>query len=293
MEQITIGEGSSLAGRTMLEATLRQRFGVIVVGIQREDGRDGVQSLSRTRDAAGRLSRRARPADTCASSKRRPASPRVRSRFRSTMSARLLDGRRWRRRFAPRRFRTCTRSPRRPDGRPGLGIVLVGDDPASEIYVRNKVRAGSESGLWADLQRLPATATLDDLLGLVDRLNASDAHDGILVQSPLPAAMGATRRSACSTRSIPTRTSTASHPSTSAGWSRAARILMPCTPSGVIEMLGAQRYRDRRRRAVVIGRSEIVGKPMAHAAAAARCDRHDLPFEDAGPSRRRVQQPTS
>src|SRR6478672_2919789 len=73
---------------------------------------------------------------------------------------------------------------------PGLGIVLVGEDPASEIYVRNKVRAGTESGLWVDLQHLPATATLDELLGLVRRLNDSERHDGILVQSPLPPAMG-------------------------------------------------------------------------------------------------------
>src|SRR3954452_18656087 len=73
---------------------------------------------------------------------------------------------------------------------PGLGIVLVGDNPASEVYVRNKVKAGSDAGLWVDLQRLPAAAALDELLALVARLNASDAHDGILVQSPLPKAMG-------------------------------------------------------------------------------------------------------
>src|SRR5262245_62613001 len=73
---------------------------------------------------------------------------------------------------------------------PGLGIVLVGDNPASEVYVRNKVKAGTDAGLWLDLQRLPATASLDDLLALVDRLNASPVHDGILVQSPLPSTMG-------------------------------------------------------------------------------------------------------
>src|SRR6187455_2420967 len=73
---------------------------------------------------------------------------------------------------------------------PGLGIVLVGDNPASEVYVRNKVKAGTDAGLWVDLQRLAATASLDELLALVARLNASDRHDGILVQSPLPDAMG-------------------------------------------------------------------------------------------------------
>src|SRR5690242_10523183 len=106
------------------------------------------------------------------------------------MSARLLDG---------RAIAAAIRESVLPDvhaftaraGRPpALGIVLVGEDPSSEIYVRNKVRAGTESGLWVDLNRLPATGSLAQLLDLVDRLNASRVHDGILVQSPLPAAMG-------------------------------------------------------------------------------------------------------
>ena len=69
--------------------------------------------------------------------------------------------------------------------------MLVGDDPASEVYVRNKLKAGGEIGFRADLERLPASATLADTLALVDRLNRSAVHDGILVQSPLPKAMGA------------------------------------------------------------------------------------------------------
>src|SRR4051812_49868240 len=74
---------------------------------------------------------------------------------------------------------------------PGLGIVLVGDDPASEIYVRNKLKSAGDAGLRADLMRLPATARLADLLAVVEQLNHSELHDGILVQSPLPEAMGA------------------------------------------------------------------------------------------------------
>src|ERR1700730_5952579 len=73
---------------------------------------------------------------------------------------------------------------------PGLGVVLVGNDPASEVYVRDRLKAAGESGLCADLDRLPATASLAELLTVVGRLNRSDAHDGILVQSPLPANMG-------------------------------------------------------------------------------------------------------
>ena len=74
--------------------------------------------------------------------------------------------------------------------RPGLGLVLVGDDPASHVYVRNKIRSAPMSGFVVDLEQLPATASLDDVLGTVRRLNRSDTHDGILVQSPLPAALG-------------------------------------------------------------------------------------------------------
>src|SRR5438067_2291081 len=74
---------------------------------------------------------------------------------------------------------------------PGLAIVLVGDDPASAIYVRGKLKSAGDAGLRADLERLPASATLAELLAIIDRLNRSDEYDGILVQSPLPAAMGA------------------------------------------------------------------------------------------------------
>src|SRR5206468_12444188 len=70
---------------------------------------------------------------------------------------------------------------------PGLGIVLAGNNAASEIYVRSKLKSAGDAGLRADLERLPAAASLVDLLTLVDRLNRSDLHDGILVQSPLPA----------------------------------------------------------------------------------------------------------
>src|SRR5438105_3246854 len=100
------------------------------------------------------------------------------------MPARLLDGvtvaGRIRAELAPA-VAAFTARARRP---PGLGIVLVGEDAASEIYVRNKLKSAAEAGLRADLERLPATAPLSDLLGLVERWNQSEAHDGILVQSP-------------------------------------------------------------------------------------------------------------
>jgi methylenetetrahydrofolate dehydrogenase (NADP+) / methenyltetrahydrofolate cyclohydrolase len=146
---------------------------------------------------------------------------------------------------------------------PGLGIVLVGEDPASEVYVRNKVKAGTESGLWVDLQRLPAAATLGDLLELVHRLNASDRHDGILVQSPLPAAMGKGASQHVFDTIDPAKDVDGFHPINVGRLVQGRAHLAPCTPSGVIEMLVRNEIRIGGSRAVIIGRSEIVGKPMA------------------------------
>jgi len=146
---------------------------------------------------------------------------------------------------------------------PCLGIVLVGNDPASEIYVRNKVKAGTESGLLVDLQRLPDTASRDDLLTLVARLNSSDAHDGILVQAPLPAAMGRGAAQAVFDAIDPAKDVDGFSPVSVGRLVQGRALLAPCTPSGVIEMLDRSGIAIAGTRAVVIGRSEIVGKPMA------------------------------
>jgi methylenetetrahydrofolate dehydrogenase (NADP+)/methenyltetrahydrofolate cyclohydrolase len=146
---------------------------------------------------------------------------------------------------------------------PGLGIVLVGDNPASEIYVRNKVRAGTEAGIRVDLERLPETATLDDLLALVERLNRSREHDGILVQAPLPAAMGKGATQRVFDAIDPAKDVDGFHPANVGRLVQGRAILAPCTPTGIIEMLERSGVRIAGTRAVVIGRSEIVGKPMA------------------------------
>jgi methylenetetrahydrofolate dehydrogenase (NADP+) / methenyltetrahydrofolate cyclohydrolase len=146
---------------------------------------------------------------------------------------------------------------------PGLGIVLVGDDPASEIYVRNKVKAGSESGLRVDLFRLPATASLTELLALVERLNASADHDGILVQAPLPATMGKHASQRVFDTIDPAKDVDGFHPTSVGKLVQGRAHLAPCTPSGVIRMLDRFDIRIAGARAVVLGRSEIVGKPMA------------------------------
>ena len=146
---------------------------------------------------------------------------------------------------------------------PGLGIVLVGENPASEVYVRNKVKAGTEAGLWVDLQRLPAQASLDELLQLVERLNTSQRHDGILVQSPLPDAMGKHAAQRVFDAIDPDKDVDGFHPANVGKLVQGRAHLKPCTPSGVIEMLDRSGLAIAGTHAVVIGRSEIVGKPMA------------------------------
>ena len=146
---------------------------------------------------------------------------------------------------------------------PGLGIVLVGEDPASEIYVRSKLKSAGEAGLRADLLRLPASATLNELLEVVQGLNRSEVHDGILVQSPLPKAMGpdAERRMFDAIR--PDKDVDGFHPTSVGRLVQNRARLVPCTPAGVIELLERSGIPIAGARAVVLGRSDIVGKPMA------------------------------
>ena len=146
---------------------------------------------------------------------------------------------------------------------PGLGIVLVGDDPASDIYVRGKVRAAGEVGLRADLERLPAATSLAELLDVVDRLNRSDAHDGILVQSPLPAALGDDAERRVFDAIHPDKDVDGFHPVNVGRLVQNRATLVGGTPSGVIELLERSKIPVAGARAVVIGRSDIVGKPMA------------------------------
>src|SRR5919202_5978912 len=179
------------------------------------------------------------------------------------MPARVLDGtavaNQIRAELAPRAAEFSARAGRPP----GLGIVLVGNDPASEIYVRSKLKSAGDAGLRADLERLPPTASLGDLLAVVERLNASDAHDGILVQSPLPAAMGGEAERRVFDAVLPEKDVDGLHPVNVGRLVQNRGALVACTPSGVIELLVRSGVTIAGARAAVIGRSDIVGKPMA------------------------------
>jgi methylenetetrahydrofolate dehydrogenase (NADP+)/methenyltetrahydrofolate cyclohydrolase len=179
------------------------------------------------------------------------------------MSARLLDGvavaNAIRAEIRPA-VETFTARAGRP---PGLGLVLVGNHPASELYVTTKMKSAGETGLRADIERLPATATLDQLLRIVDRLNRSDAHDGILVQSPLPEAMGADAARRVFDALSPQKDVDGFHPANLGRLVQNRPALVACTPLGIIELLERSKIPIAGTRAVVIGRSDIVGKPMA------------------------------
>jgi methylenetetrahydrofolate dehydrogenase (NADP+)/methenyltetrahydrofolate cyclohydrolase len=146
---------------------------------------------------------------------------------------------------------------------PGLVIVLVGDDPASEVYVRNKLKTAEESGMSVALKRLPSATPLAAVLQTVKELNANPAVDGILVQSPLPKALGDSAEQQVFD-TISTAKDVDGFSPVSAGFLAQNRPgFVPCTPAGVIEMLDRCGIPVEGKRAVVIGRSEIVGKPMA------------------------------
>ena len=146
---------------------------------------------------------------------------------------------------------------------PGLGVVLVGDDPASDIYVRNKLKAAGEIGFRADLHRLPATTTIEELAALVEELNQSDRHDAILVQSPLPAAMGPEAERRIFDTISPDKDVDGFHAINVGRLVQNRSGIAAGTPSGVMELLRRSSIPIAGRHAVVIGRSDIVGKPMA------------------------------
>ena len=146
---------------------------------------------------------------------------------------------------------------------PGLGIVLAGNDGGSEIYVRNKMQACAALGVTAVLERLPEEASVDEVLALVDRFNATETLDGILVQSPLPAGMGGDAEQRVFDAIDPAKDVDGFHPVNVGRLVQKRPGLAPGTPSGVIELLDRADIPIAGQRAVVIGRSDIVGKPMA------------------------------
>jgi methylenetetrahydrofolate dehydrogenase (NADP+) / methenyltetrahydrofolate cyclohydrolase len=149
---------------------------------------------------------------------------------------------------------------RRHGIRPGLTVVLVGNHPASEVYVRNKVKTSAALGIKSESIAPPATVTTEEMLALISELNARDDVDGILIQLPLPPHVDAKRLLEAVS---PEKDVDGFHPVNVGRLQSGQPSLAPCTPAGIIQMLKRSGIPIAGRHAVVVGRSDIVGKPMA------------------------------
>ena len=184
------------------------------------------------------------------------------------MSAKILDGKAI---AADLRQQIKSRVDQRVaagERRPGLAVVLVGENPASQVYVRNKRKSCDEVGFHSVSHDLPADTAQDELLALIDRLNHEEAIDGILVQLPLPEQID---EEAVIERILPTKDVDGFHPYNVGRLALKMPILRPCTPKGVMTMLERTGQKLEGLDAVIIGQSNIVGRPMALELLAARC----------------------
>ena len=176
------------------------------------------------------------------------------------MTARLIDGRQVAadlQRDLKARIENRIAAGRR---RPGLAVVMVGEDPASAIYVRNKRKACESAGIRSVAYDLPGDTTQDALDALIRGLNDDPAIDGILVQLPLPEQLDARR---VIEAIAPAKDVDGFHPYNIGRLAQRIPLLRPCTPAGVMELLLRHDIPVRGRRAVVVGASNIVGRPMA------------------------------
>ncbi len=143
---------------------------------------------------------------------------------------------------------------------PGLAVVLVGEDPASQVYVRNKAKACEDLGYYSEVHRLEADTSEEDLLALVNKLNEQENINGILVQLPLP---GHIEEKAIINAISPEKDVDGFHPVNVGNLVIGDDSLLPCTPAGVIELIKRTGLEMSGKHAVVIGRSNIVGKPVS------------------------------
>jgi len=176
------------------------------------------------------------------------------------MSARIIDGKAAAADVRARVAEVAADFTRQTGRQPGLATVLVGEDPASAVYVRSKGKATGEAGMASFAHKLPDTTSEAKLLDLVDELNRDDTVDGILVQLPLPPQIDASRVIAAID---PAKDVDGFHPMNAGRLATGLDALVPCTPYGCLYLLKQELGSLSGKEAVVIGRSNIVGKPMA------------------------------
>ncbi len=176
------------------------------------------------------------------------------------MSAQIIDGKAFAAGLRGRVAQGVARLKKEHGVTPGLAVVLVGEDPASSVYVRNKERMTEEVGMRSIAHRLPADTSEERLLALVDELNCDPAVHGILVQLPLPAGIDSAKVIAAID---PMKDVDGFHPLNAGLLMTGGRGMVPCTPLGCLMLLKSVRADLSGARALVVGRSNIVGKPMA------------------------------
>ena len=176
------------------------------------------------------------------------------------MTATVLDGKKLAESVRAEVAKGCRAFTEKHGRAPGLEVVLVGDDPASQVYTRNKEKAALEVGIRGKLHTLPGATTEAELLALLDRLNHDDTVDGILVQLPLPKQI-AEQKVLDAVRAD--KDVDGFHPVNAGLLASGRPALVPCTPRGAMKLIALAEKDLGGKRAVVIGRSNIVGKPIA------------------------------
>jgi len=179
------------------------------------------------------------------------------------MSARILDGAAVAAQIRSELSSRAAAFTRSAGRQPALAIVLVGDKPDSQIYVNSKLKSAGDEGITATLSHLPASTSLDEILSLVHRLNEDDATDGILVQAPLPDSLGVAAMQSVFDAIDPSKDVDGVTPANVGRLVQNRADLIACTPAGIVELLRRSGIEVSGQHAVVIGRSDIVGKPVS------------------------------
>ncbi|MEK6526902.1 MAG: bifunctional 5,10-methylenetetrahydrofolate dehydrogenase/5,10-methenyltetrahydrofolate cyclohydrolase, partial [Nitrospirota bacterium] len=176
------------------------------------------------------------------------------------MAARVIDGKALAQGIRERIAKDVVELHAKSGIRPGLAAILVGDDPASKLYVKNKQKACDAAGIYVDEHKLAASTTQAELLALIEKVNADPKVHGILVQLPLPKQIDS---KVILDAVSPLKDADGFHPYNMGRLVEGTAMFTPCTPKGVITMIESTGLAIEGKRAVVLGRSNIVGKPVA------------------------------
>ena len=179
------------------------------------------------------------------------------------MSARILEGKVFAGQFKEDARKRAAALKEKYGVQPGLAVIIVGHDPASEVYVRNKHKACEELGIYSEVIEMPEESTKEEILARIDSLNKDRKIHGILVQLPLPKALRPVEAEILDSID-PVKDVDGFHPVNVGRMVKGEEALLPCTPHGCLKMLELAGIPIEGKKAVVVGRSNIVGKPMLH-----------------------------